>query len=159
VPFDCVLGEGCADMTPQQIELIQRSFDAIWPFRRKLAEVFYERLFELAPDAKRLFPSDMQRQHLKLMDTIAAMVGALDNRDLLQSIISHTGRHHAQFGVTSAHFSAFGDALIWSLERQFGDAYSPELREAWITLYNDVQGEMMRAAGSPTIAVSSDRTT
>jgi hemoglobin-like flavoprotein len=100
-------------MTPEQVDLIRRSFDAIWPVRRKLAGLFYSRFFELAPDAKHLFPNDMERQHLKLMDMIAAIVGALDKRELFQSIIRHTGRQH---GVKSSHFVAFGDALIWSLE-------------------------------------------
>jgi len=35
-------------MTPEQIDLIQRSFDRIWPVRRKLAGLFYSRFFELA---------------------------------------------------------------------------------------------------------------
>jgi hemoglobin-like flavoprotein len=72
----------------------------------------------------------MERQHLKLMDMIAAIVGALDKREIFQSIIRHTGRQHAQFGVKSSHFVAFGDALIWSLEKQFGAAFTPELKEA-----------------------------
>jgi hemoglobin-like flavoprotein len=132
-------------MTPQQIELIRKSFDAIWPVRRKLAESFYSRFFELAPDAKRLFPDDLERLHLKLMDMIAAIVGALDQRELFQSIISYTGQQHAQFGVQPSHFIAFGDALLWSLERQFGPAFTPELKEAWIELYDAVQTEMKRA--------------
>lgn len=61
-------------MTPEQVDLVRRSFDAIWPIRRKLAALFYSRFFELAPDAMSLFPNDMERQHLKLMDTIAAIV-------------------------------------------------------------------------------------
>jgi hemoglobin-like flavoprotein len=134
-------------MTPEQIDLIQQSFDAIWPVRRKLADQFYHRFFALAPDAQGLFPSDMERQHLKLMDAIAAIVGALDKRELFQSIISQSGRQHARFGVQSSHFVAFGDALIWGLEQQFGAAFTPQLREAWITLYSTVQSEMMRAAG------------
>jgi hypothetical protein len=80
-------------MTPKQVDLIRQSFDAIWPVRRKLTVTFYSRFFELAPDAQQLFPSDMKRQHLKLMDSIAAIVGALDKRELFQSVISHTGRH------------------------------------------------------------------
>jgi hypothetical protein len=64
-------------MTPKQADLIRRSFDAIWPVRRKIASRFYCRFFELAPGAQRLFSSDMERQHLKLMDMIAAIVGAL----------------------------------------------------------------------------------
>src|SRR6516164_8595258 len=59
---------------------------------------------------------------------------------------SHSGRQHARFGVNPSHFVAFGDALIWSLEQQFGPEFTPELREAWITLYNAVRSEMIRAA-------------
>ncbi len=137
-------------MTPEQIDLIRKSFDALWPVRRKLAEVFYSRFFELAPDAQRLFPGDMERQQLKLMDMIAAIVGALDKREIFQSIISYTGRQHAQFGVKRSHFVAFGDALIWGLEQQFGPAFTPELKQAWITLYDAVQSEMIRAAQTQT---------
>jgi hemoglobin-like flavoprotein len=133
-------------MAPEQVGLIQRSFDAIWPIRRKLAGSFYSRFFELAPDTQRLFANDLERQHLKLMDMIAAIVGALDKRELFQSLITHSGRQHAQFGVKSSHFVAFGDALIWSLEQQFGPAFTPEPREAWIALYDAVQYKMMRAA-------------
>ena len=133
------------NMTPEQVNLVRQSFDAIWPVRRKLAAVFYSRFFELAPDAMPLFPNDMERQHMKLMDTIAAIVGALDKRELFQSIIRHTGRQHAQFGAKPSHFAAFGDALVWGLERQLGDAFTPEVKDAWTTLYGVVQSEMMRA--------------
>jgi hemoglobin-like flavoprotein len=135
-------------VTPEQAELVRQSFDAIWPLRRNLAAQFYRRFFELAPDAEGLFRGDMERQHLKLMDMIAAIVGTLDKRDMFQSIISYSGRQHAQFGATPLHFAAFGDALIWGLEQQFGAAFTPEMKEAWIKLYDTVQSEMIRA-GSP----------
>jgi hemoglobin-like flavoprotein len=133
-------------MTPEQVDLIRKSFDALWPVRRRLADVFYRRLFESAPDARALFPEDIARQQLKLMDMVAAIVGALDKREIFQSIISYSGHQHAQFGVKRSHFVAFGDALIWSLEQQFGAAFTPELKQAWITLYDAVQKEMIRAA-------------
>jgi Globin len=44
-------------MIPEQIDLVRKFFDALWPFRRKLAERFYSRFFELAPDTRRLFPT------------------------------------------------------------------------------------------------------
>jgi hemoglobin-like flavoprotein len=133
-------------MTSEQVDLIRKSFDALWAARRRFAEAFYSRFFELAPDARRLFPDDMERQQLKLMDMIAAIVGALDHREIFQSIISYTGGQHAQFGVKQSHFVAFGHALIWGLEQQFGPAFTPELKQAWITLYDVVQKEMIRAA-------------
>jgi hemoglobin-like flavoprotein len=124
----------------------RKSFDALWPVRRRLADVFYSRFFELAPDARALFPQDIARQQLKFMDMVAAIVGALDKREIFQSLISHSGRQHAQYGVKQSHFVAFGDALIWGLEQQFGAAFTPELKQAWITLYDAVQREMIRSA-------------
>ena len=46
------------------------------------------------------------------MDTIAAIVGALDNRALFGPIISHTALQHERFGVTLSQLTAFGDALM-----------------------------------------------
>ena len=99
-----------AIVTPEQTALVRQSFDAIWPVRRKLADQFYRRF--LTPDARGLFRSDMERQYRKLMDMIAAIVGTLDKREIFQSIISHSGRQHAQFGAKPMHFAAFGNALI-----------------------------------------------
>jgi hemoglobin-like flavoprotein len=130
-------------MRPEQVELIRGSFDAIWPFRRKFAGLFYNRFFELAPDTKVLFSGDLDRQHLKLMDMVAAIVGALDQREMFQSLIRYSAHQHARLGVKSSHFVAFGEALIWSLQQQFGPAFTPEVREAWTALYASVKNEMM----------------
>jgi Globin len=54
----------------------------------------------------------MERQYLKLMDMIAAIVGTLDKREMFQSITSHSGRQHARFGAKPSHFAALGDALV-----------------------------------------------
>ena len=135
-----------AAITPRQIELIRHSFDAMWPVRGKLATVFYRRFFELVPDARALFPPEMERQNLKLMDMIAAIVGAIENRDLFKSIIQNAGRDHARFGAKPEHFAAFGEALIVSLEHQFGAAFTAEHRAAWTSLYNAVQHNMIAGA-------------
>jgi hemoglobin-like flavoprotein len=134
-------------MTPEQIELVRKSFDGLWPVRRKLAKLFYSRFFELAPESRRLFPDSMEKQNLKLMDALAAMVGALDQREMFQAIISHSARQHAQFGATPSQFAAFGEALMWGLQQQFGPAFTPELREAWSTLYETIQCKMAGTRG------------
>jgi hemoglobin-like flavoprotein len=118
-------------MTPEQAALIRTSFDATWSKRRALADLCYSRLFELAPETRRLFADDMERQRLKLMDMLAALVGA--------------GQQHAEFGVQPSQYAAFGEALIWSLEQQLGAAFTPELRDAWRALYATVRDEMLRA--------------
>ena len=133
-------------MTPEQVDLITKSFDAMYPMRRDIADACYSRFFELAPDARELFPSDLERQRIKLMDMIAALVGSLDQRPLFQSLVTDSGRQHARFGVQPSHYAAMGEALMWSLECKFGASFTPELRESWWALYTMVQVEMLRAA-------------
>jgi hypothetical protein len=113
-------------MTPEQVDLVRKSFDALWPVRRKLADVFYSRFFELAPDARALPTGYCPAA--PFMDMIAAIVGALDKREIFQSIISIS-------------YSGCQHALTWRREQQFGAAFTPELKQAWITLYDAVQRE------------------
>jgi hemoglobin-like flavoprotein len=131
-------------LTPAQIDLVRRSFDSIR--HREFAGTFYRRFFELAPEAQSLFPNDLERQYLALMDMMAAIIGALDKRELFQSITTYSGLRHARFGAKPAHFSAFGDALIWSLEQQLGSSFNSELRWAWQRLYDAVRNKMINPA-------------
>jgi hemoglobin-like flavoprotein len=133
-------------MTPEQVELIRKSFDAMWSVRDDIAELCYGRFFELAPDARGLFRGDMEWQRVKLMDMIAALVGSLDQRAMFQSLVAQSGRQHDRFGVNPSQYTALGEALMWSLEYKLGPSFTPELRESWKALYASVQGEMLRAA-------------
>ena len=133
-------------MTPEQIDLIRKSFDASWSMSGDIADLCYSRFFELAPDVRVMFPSDMERQRVKLMDMLATLVGSLDQRAMFQSIVTQSGRQHARFGVQPSHYAPLGEALIWSLERKFGASFTPELRESWKALYAAVEAEMQRAA-------------
>jgi len=45
-------------MTPKQIELVQSSFAKVVPIAPQAAEIFYARLFELAPGVRALFTGD-----------------------------------------------------------------------------------------------------
>lgn len=36
-------------MTPEEVELIRKSFDAMWSVRDDIAQLCYSRFFELAP--------------------------------------------------------------------------------------------------------------
>ena len=92
-------------MTPEQVDLIRKSFDAMWLMRGDIDDLCYIRFFELAPDAKDLFRSYMERQRVKLMDMVAALVGSLDKRAMFQSIVTHSGRQHARFGCIMRHWA------------------------------------------------------
>ncbi|MEA2910456.1 MAG: hypothetical protein QOJ15_2537 [Bradyrhizobium sp.] len=54
-------------MTPDQIKLVQASFAKVAPISETTAVLFYDRMFEIAPQVKSMFPADMTEQRKKLM--------------------------------------------------------------------------------------------
>ena len=46
-------------MTPDQVRLVQQSFAKVAPIVDQAAIIFYDRLFEVAPAVKALFPADL----------------------------------------------------------------------------------------------------
>src|SRR5260221_1885588 len=66
-------------MTPDQIRLVQQSFSKVTPISDKAAVIFYDRLFEVAPAVKAMFPADMTEQRKKLMSTLAVVVSGVSN--------------------------------------------------------------------------------
>ncbi|MDX2139262.1 MAG: globin family protein [Chloroflexota bacterium] len=100
-----------------------------------LAARFYERLFEIDPATKALFKGDMSAQRMKLMQTIAVVVNALNDLDSIVPAIQSLGARHATYGVTPAHWDSVGSALLWALEDAFGTAFTSDVRDAWASAY------------------------
>ena len=66
-------------MTPDQVKLVQQSFAQVAPISDQAAAIFYDRLFEVAPQVKAMFPADMTEQKKKLMATLAVVVNGLSD--------------------------------------------------------------------------------
>ena len=133
-------------MTPQQIAMVQQSFAKVAPIADKAAELFYGRLFEIAPEVKPLFAGDMKEQGRKLMATLSTVVGGLTKLDAILPAASALAKKHVAYGVKPAHYEPVGSALLWTLERGLGPAWTPELKEAWIAAYGTLSGFMIAEA-------------
>jgi hemoglobin-like flavoprotein len=121
--------------TDQEIALVQESFALVEPIAEQAAELFYNRLFEIRPDVKPLFTSDITEQGKKLMSTLKLVVSGLDNIDKLIPAVKTLGARHRGFGVKNADYDDVGAALLWTLEQGLGDAFTPEVHDAWASIY------------------------
>lgn len=109
---------------------------------------FYDRLFALRPQARRLFPPCLDAQVGKLVDMLDSIVRSLEAESLLQQEFAELGRRHAGYGVSEDDYDDVGSALLMTLRECLGEAFTPEVEEAWATLYGDL-AEAMIAAGQP----------
>ena len=133
-------------LTVHQKTLVQDSFAIVAPIADDAAALFYRRLFELDPSLQRMFRGDMAEQRRKLMQMLTAAVKGLDRLDQLVPVVQDLGRRHATYGVEDRHYETVGAALLWTLEKGLGKAFTPETKEAWATVYGVLATTMQDAA-------------
>src|ERR1700738_4118862 len=130
-------------MTPEQITLVQESFAKVAPISETAAVLFYDRLFEIAPQVRAMFPADMTEQRKKLMAMLAAVVNGLANLDSILPAASALAKRHVAYGAKAEHYPVVGSALLWTLEKGLGDGWTPEVADAWAAAYGTLSGYMI----------------
>jgi hemoglobin-like flavoprotein len=115
--------------------------------------MFYDRLFEIAPAVKTLFPSDMTEQRRKLMATLAIVVNGLSNLESILPAASSLATRHVAYGAKPEHYPVVGSALLWTLEKGLGEAWTRDVADAWTAAYTTLSGFMINHAyGRPQAA-------
>jgi hemoglobin-like flavoprotein len=123
-------------MQAETARLVRESWARFEPIAVPSARYFYDKLFELDPAASRLFArTDMGAQCKKVMDMFAEIVRRLDEPETLVAEMADLGRRHVHYGVQDSQYDSVGTALLWTLEQGLGEAFTPEVRDAWTEAY------------------------
>lgn len=133
-------------MTPEQVELVQSSFKKVEPIATTAGDLFYGRLFEIAPEVRPMFPDDISDQRDKLMKMLATAVNNLHRVEEIIPAVQDLGRRHVDYGVKDAHYDTVGAALLWTLEQGLKDDFTADVKEAWTETYMTLAGVMKAAA-------------
>jgi hemoglobin-like flavoprotein len=133
-------------MTPNEIRLVRSTFEMIAPTAEQAATLFYEKLFEMDPSLRRMFRGDMTEQARKLMHVIGTAVHGLDHAQEITPVLHDLGRRHAGYGVQDRHYDTVAAALLWTLERGLGPAFTPQARSAWVAAYGFLTKAMKAGA-------------
>ncbi len=133
-------------MTPQQIRFVQTSFQKVLPIAEQAASLFYGRLFATTPEVAPLFRGDMKAQGARLMATIKIVVVGLDRFEAIAPMVRDLAKRHVGYGVKPEHYTAVGAALLWTLEQGLGNAFTPDVVDAWASAYGALSGVMIAAA-------------
>lgn len=140
--------------TMNQIELVQKTFAVVAPIADDVAVLFYRRLFEIDPLLESMFTGNMLDQRRKLVVMLTAAVKGLPRLDRLIPVLQDLGRRHAEYGVHDSHYETVGSALLWTLEKGLGPEFTPEVRDAWTTVY-DVLASTMKSGAEERLAEAS----
>ena len=116
-------------MTPEEIEVV-RGVIAQLEDHPEFADRFYQRLFEVAPPTRAMFP-DVAAQQQKLTAELTAMVSLLGNLGTLETRAHELGDRHRGYGVRAAHYRIAREVMAEALADVLGDRFGPEEAAAW----------------------------
>ena len=133
-------------MTPRQVELVQTSFQKVVPIAGTAADLFYDRLFEVTPALRPMFPADLAEQKVKLMAMLGTAVTNLHQLGTVLPAIKEMGKRHVGYGVKPEHYALVGGALLWTLEKGLGADFTSEVKAAWTETYTSLAGVMNGAS-------------
>ena len=133
-------------ITNDQKLLVQGSWAKVAPISEDAAKLFYAKLFELDPEVKPLFKTDLKSQGEKLMKMLGMAVNGLNNLDRLVPIVQDLGKRHKNYGVLPKHYDTVAAALLDTLEKGLGDDFTPETKQAWVAVYTVLSTTMVTAA-------------
>ena len=135
-------------MTPEQITLVQSSFERLGPDLPAVTARFYQEVFQRNPSLRPLFPSDLTELRVKFAQKLTEIVRAMPR---LGELLTHTralGARHVGYGVRAADYQTVGDSLIVALASVLGEEFDPATREAWELAFNIVAETMLEGAAA-----------
>lgn len=137
-------------MTPEQIQLVKQSWAKVGTIDPLVVgELFYNRLFEIAPSVRPMFRNPMPEQSKKLLSMLGYVINKLDKLDDILDEVKKLAQRHVQYGVKEEHYGVVAVALLWTLEQGLGEDWTPKVKEAWITCYTILSGAMIQATSQP----------
>ena len=135
-------------MTPEQITLVQTSFDRLGPELPAMAVRFYQELFQRDPALRPLFTTDMAEQRVRFTEKLTEIVRAMPRLDELLVHTRALGARHLGYGVRAADYRTVGDSLVAALAAVLGEEFDDATREAWMLAFNLVAETMLDGAAA-----------
>ena len=135
-------------MTPEQVKLVQKSWQLVMQSSDELPNLFYDKLFELNPELKSMFSTDLTKQHQMFVNMLNILINGLDNLELILGAVKKLGVTHTSYGVKDKDYDTVGEALIYALNAILNNTFADSVSTAWTAAYAILADTMKDAAAN-----------
>ena len=82
-------------------------------------------------------------------------VNSLDRMEQFLPVVRSLGTRHVGYGVRDKDYDTVGQALLWTLRKGLGDAFTPDVEAAWSNVYATLASAMQSGSRTPagTVAI------
>ena len=131
-------------MTERQILLVKNSWSYVIVNADEAGQLFYKRLFEVAPEVRPMFKGDIKEQSRKLMNMVTYIVTKLQKLDEIMDEVKSLAQRHGKYGVKPHYYQIVGSSLLWTLKEGLGDKWNDETEQAWTAVYTALADAMIK---------------
>lgn len=142
-------------MKKETISLVQESWGKvallgpaaeIYYYQNLFTALFYQNLFTADPSIKPLFKGGIAQQGQKFIKMIGTAIDMLNDLDTLTPLLQQLAKSHVGYGVQESHYQTVGAALIRTLEQGLAEDFTPDVKEAWSSIYKLMANVMIAAS-------------
>ena len=131
---------------PELLAEIRSSFALIEPQAPQASAWFYEHFFAQNPRYRKLFTGDPAAQQRRLFQAVARIIADFDDLDDFLPYLRRLALRHRKFGLRPAHYQAFGESILATVEEFTGPAWTDLTRVAWEAGFGLVAAVMQETA-------------
>jgi hemoglobin-like flavoprotein len=106
-------------------------------------------LFKFGVVDDETYKSELFLKHSRgVIGMVDAAVDLLEKGDMdsLVAALRDLGAKHAAYDVKEEHYPIVGQALLDTLEKALGDGFTPEVKAAWVGVYDVITENMLAGA-------------
>ncbi|MCF6323385.1 MAG: methyl-accepting chemotaxis protein [Gammaproteobacteria bacterium] len=127
------------------VDLLEKTFEALAPSGEKLVKRFYQELFKRYPDVKPMFGNtSISAQQKKLLAALKLVISNLRKPQVLEGALMELGAKHENYGAIAEHYDAVAETMLDVFEEFAGDLWTLEVHDAWSDALNLVAQTMLK---------------
>lgn len=88
------------------------------------------------------------------MQMLGLAVNSLDRMEQLLPVVRSLGTRHVSYGVRDKDYDTVGQALLWTLRKGLGEAFTRDVEAAWSNVYATLASAMQSGSETPVGAVA-----
>ena len=134
---------------PNHVQEVENSWNKVSALGvENVGVLLFKNIFTIAPEALELFsfrnePNlydslTLKAHGVNVVNTVGKAVAGLREFYTLVPALAALGERHVEYGILEPHYDVVGKALLMTLEQGLGDAFTPQVKEAWTIVYEAV---------------------
>jgi nitric oxide dioxygenase len=112
----------------------------------ELARVFYRRLFDVHPNLRPMFPSNLAAQQTRLLDTLRFVTHTLRAPTEVRDRLRRLGEFHRGRHVRPEHYPIVCEGLLAAMAEISGRDWTPTLEAEWRRALQQISIIMIKGA-------------